>query len=200
MGRIIWAIRIFFLTLFSGEVAQQVHRILSGERLGSSEPTVPSSVTPPVSATRTATATGGGPAAVERPRTGAGPSRNDAISLLAALQREARLIDLVQETLDAYQDAQIGAAARDVLRDTRAVLQRMFDLQPVVDRPEGATVELGADVDHGQYRLTGSVSSQPPYRGRLVHHGWRAKRCDLPAWTGSASAAEVIAPAELEMN
>lgn len=202
MGRIIWAIRIFFLTLFSHDTAQLVHRILLGESLSApATPTAGPAAAAAPAATPTATQepappSGRGSAPAAPPRA----SRNDAVALLAALQREARLIDLVQESLDAYQDAQIGAAARDVLRDTRAVLQRMFDLQPVVDRPEGASVELGGEFDSGEYRLTGHVPGQPPYRGRLVHHGWRAKRCELPAWTGSPSAADVIAPAELEMN
>ena len=50
------------------------------------------------------------------------PRRSDAITLLAALQREARFVDLVQEPLGEYSDDQIGAAARDVLRDCREVL------------------------------------------------------------------------------
>ena len=40
------------------------------------------------------------------------PARSDAISLIAALQREARLLDIVTESLDGYTDAQIGAAAK----------------------------------------------------------------------------------------
>ena len=42
------------------------------------------------------------------------PQCNDAIALLATLQREARFVDLVNEALDGYADAQIGAAARRV--------------------------------------------------------------------------------------
>ena len=40
--------------------------------------------------------------------------------------REARFVDLVNESLDGYSDAQIGAAARDVLRDSKKVLDRLF--------------------------------------------------------------------------
>jgi len=40
---------------------------------------------------------------------------------------------------------------------------------------------------------------EPPYRGVLRHHGWRATRCELPTWTGSAQAATVVAPAEVEL-
>ena len=62
------------------------------------------------------------------------PVRNDAIGLLAALQREARFIDIVKEPLGDYSDAQVGAAARDVLRDCGAVLDRLFKLEPIVDK------------------------------------------------------------------
>jgi hypothetical protein len=51
---------------------------------------------------------------------------------LAALQREARLVDFVQEPIAAYSDAQIGAAVRDVHRGCAEVIERLFSLKPVV--------------------------------------------------------------------
>ncbi|MGV2334905.1 MAG UNVERIFIED_CONTAM: DUF2760 domain-containing protein [Planctomycetaceae bacterium] len=45
------------------------------------------------------------------------PQRSEAISLLATLQREGRLLDFLKEPIDAYSDAQIGAAVRDIHRD-----------------------------------------------------------------------------------
>ena len=64
-------------------------------------------------------------------------NRSDAITLLATLQREARFVDIVSEPLDGYSDAQIGAAARDVLRESGKVLNRLFSLKRVVDAEEG---------------------------------------------------------------
>jgi hypothetical protein len=128
------------------------------------------------------------------------PARSEAITLLAALQREARFVDFIQEPLGAYSDAQIGAAARDVHRDCGAVLERMFALQPIVDREEGAEIEVPAGFDPGRYRLTGNVAGEPPFRGPLVHHGWEATRCELPAWSGSKTSARVVAPAEVELK
>lgn len=127
------------------------------------------------------------------------PVRSEAISLLATLQREARFIDLVQESLDQYSDEQVGAAARDVLRDCRTVLDRLFDLQPALSHSEGETVQVPAGFDPGRFRLTGNVEGEPPFSGRLVHHGWQANRCQLPQWTGSESAARLVAPAEVEL-
>lgn len=128
------------------------------------------------------------------------PTRNDAITLLATLQREARFLDIVKEPLGDYSDAQVGAAARDVLRDCGAVLDRLFDLQPVVDQTEGDNLDLPKDYDAGRYRITGNVSGEPPYSGPLVHHGWEAKKCSLPQWTGSSDATRIVAPAELEVK
>ena len=54
------------------------------------------------------------------------PKRSEALTLLSALQREARLIDLVMEPLDGVEDAAIGAAVREVLRDSQKTLNRMF--------------------------------------------------------------------------
>ena len=135
--------------------------------------------------------------AVEAPR--AAPSASEALVLLAALQRESRLIDFLKEPLDAYSDAQIGAAVRDVHRDAAAALERWFGLRPVLEQAEGSPVEVPEGYAPADYRLTGRVSGTPPYRGTLQHHGWRATRCDLPAWTGPPEAAYVIAPAEVEL-
>jgi hypothetical protein len=125
--------------------------------------------------------------------------RSEALTLLAALQREARFVDLTQESLDQYSDAQVGAAARDVIRDCRAVLDRLFALQPVVVQEEGAQVEVPAGFDQGRYRMTGDVSGDPPFRGRLVRHGWEASKCELPVWSGSPQAARIVAPVEVEL-
>ena len=126
--------------------------------------------------------------------------RSDALSLLAALQREARFIDMVKEPLAQYSDAQIGAAARDVLRDCGRVLDRLFDLRPVVDQEEGSPIDVPAGYDAGRYRLTGNVGGVPPFRGRLVHHGWMAAHCEVPTWSGSPAASMILAPEEVEVS
>ena len=174
----IWlAIVSFFKVLFDAEFARGVRKLIEG---GSTE----TSATKPV-----ATA----PVAVM-------PHRSDAIALLATLQREARFVDLVNESLDGYSDAQIGAAARDVLRDSKKVLDRLFALQSVAKTEEGKPIEVPAGYDAGRYRLTGNVSRQPPLTGQLAHAGWQATKCDLPAWTGKPEAALIIAPAEVQVG
>ncbi|MGD0654182.1 MAG: DUF2760 domain-containing protein [Thermoguttaceae bacterium] len=128
------------------------------------------------------------------------PARSEAITLLAALQREARFVDFIQESLAGYSDAQIGAAVRDVHRDCNAVLQRLFALKPAVPQDEGSEMELPKGFDAGRFRLTGNVAGEPPLRGKLVHPGWEATKCELPTWTGSKDSARVIAPAEVEIK
>ena len=92
--RIILAFRVFFDTLFYASVAEQVTRIFGGGA-AIAAPTPRRSRQP-------------------APKT---PPRREAITLLAALQREARFVDFVQESLAGYTDAQIGAVARDIHRD-----------------------------------------------------------------------------------
>ena len=126
--------------------------------------------------------------------------RSDAIALLAALQREARFVDLVSEPLDGYSDAQIGAAARAVLSDCGKVLKRVFALEPVAEEAEGESVQVPDGYDTGRLRLTGDLSRQPPLTGTLVHAGWVAKQCEVASWTGGPDAALVVAPAEIEVR
>jgi len=133
------------------------------------------------------------PAAAPRPR-------SEALTLLSTLQREARFVDFVQEPLEGYSDAQVGAVARDVHRDCGKVLERLFALVPVAAQQEGDEIEVTAGFDPARYRLTGSVEGEPPFRGRLTHHGWEATRCDLPVWSGKEAAARIIAPVEVELK
>jgi len=128
------------------------------------------------------------------------PTRSDALTLLATLQRDARLIDFLMEDLAGYEDAHIGAAARDVHRACAAALERMFELRPLRYQEEGARVEIVAGYDPVQVTLTGNVTGQLPLRGILVHHGWQAMQCELPAWSGQEESARVIAPAEIEVQ
>src|SRR5262249_15954195 len=100
MQRIGIAIRAFFAALLSAAKAQQIKAALDGPAL----PKQHIDENPPPKAMPQATAT---------------PRRSEAITLLAALQREARLVDLVKQPLQDFSDEQIGAAARNVLNDCR---------------------------------------------------------------------------------
>ncbi len=186
MRRIWIAIKAFFVTLFSGDAAARVERALLGHaEPKETVPTAPSETRPAVTAPKPAP-----PKAV----------RSEALTLLATLQREARFVDFIQEPLDDYSDEQVGAAARDVHRQCRAVIERMFGLRPVVSDAEGAAIDVPSGFDAGKYRLTGKVAGQAPFRGQLAHHGWEAAKCDVPSWSGGKDSAMVVAPAEVEVK
>ncbi len=128
-----------------------------------------------------------------------GPQRTPAIELLATLQREGRLVDFLQEKLDGYSDAQVGAAVRDIHRDCAGALNRVFGIAPLLEQEEGAIVSLPAEVDPGAWKLTGNVAPGAE-SARLCHHGWKITRHELPAWTGRDTSAWVVAPAEVEIG
>ena len=121
-----------------------------------------------------------------------------ALQLLALLQRDARLIDFVQEDLAGHADADIGVAARLVHEGCRKVLREHFTLAPVRSEAEGSRVTLDAGFDAAAVRLTGNVVGQPPFRGTLSHRGWRATEVRLPK-TAAGHAADVLAQAEVEL-
>lgn len=180
MSRLFLAFRVFFAILFSAEVGTRVAGLLAAPAAEPAPPAKPE------------------PTAARPKPTPPKQQRSEALTLLATLQREARFVDLVQEPLDQYQDAQIGAAARDVLRDCQKVLERLFALQPLLSEGEGATIEVPAGYDPQRFRVVGNVSANPPLRGKLVHHGWTAAKCEMPVWTGSAESLLIVAAAEVE--
>jgi hypothetical protein len=195
MRRIWLAIRIFFLTLFKAEVARRVAEVLA-PAAAAKKALTPGTIADGPSPKGRGEHEAGPPAEMGEGRLAA---RSEAVTLLATLQREGRLVDFLQEPLEGYSDAQIGAAARDVHRQCGQVLQRLFALRPIVAAAEEAAIEVPAGFDGGRYRLTGNVAGGPPFHGRLVHHGWEAEKCQLPAWSGTPAAARVVAPVEVEL-
>jgi hypothetical protein len=181
------AFRAFFAALFNRQRAEAIRSALDAEQ-------------PPRLASGQPAETASAPAARQSAPTAAAPSRpvrSDAVTLLATLQREARLVDLIQEPLDQYSDAQIGAAARPCLAQCRSTLKRIFELRPLVDVPEGQQLEIPAAASPQRYQWVGDVSGAKA-AGKLVHPGWEASRCELAQWTGDAADANIVAPVQLE--
>jgi len=178
--RILLAFRTFFAVLFSGQTAQRVRGAL--EAAAEEKPQIEE------------------PKAKPEPDKPKPPQRSEALTLLAALQREARFVDFVKEPLDSYSDAQVGAAARDVHRGCAEVIERMFAPAAASEEEEGATVEVPAGFDPGAYKLVGNVQGEPPFHGKLTHHGWQAAKCDLPQWSGGEGSTRIIAPVEVELK
>lgn len=125
------------------------------------------------------------------------PAQNAAITLLATLQRDARLIDLIYENLDQYQDAQVGAAARPCLKQCRQSLDRILKIEKLVAANESDTIPVPADASVARFRWIGEAPASETATAKLVHPGWRAASVQLPQWSGQAADAEIIAPAQV---
>src|SRR5437764_12382072 len=84
--------------------------------------------------------------------------------LLAALQREGRLVDFLQQDAAGFSDEEVGAAARVVHTGCKKVLKEHLDFEPALKDAEGSTVTVPKGFDSQRIRLTGNVSGQPPFR------------------------------------
>lgn len=107
-------------------------------------------------------------------------SADAAVFTLVLLQREGRLVDFLQEPLEGFSDAQVGAAARQIQADCRRVLEKVFGVEALRQEAEGSQVAIPAGFDPRHVRLSGSAHAEPPCTGILRHRGWRASRVDLP--------------------
>jgi hypothetical protein len=122
-----------------------------------------------------------------------------ALWMLAALQREGRLIDFLQEDVTSFTDSEVGAAARVVHGGCRKVLTEYFLVEPVLSEPEGAQVTVPSGFDAERIRLTGKVAGQPPFAGALKHHGWVTRQVRFPTFSEKIDP-RVLAPAEVELT
>jgi hypothetical protein len=125
--------------------------------------------------------------------------RDGALALLALLQREGRFVDFVRDAVDGASDADIGAAAREVHRGCRKVLDQHLSIEPVMPGEEEAKVAVPKGFDPAEVRLIGEAKGEPPYRGTLRHHGWRVVDAKLPTLADGVDRM-VIAPAEVELG
>jgi Domain of unknown function (DUF2760) len=134
------------------------------------------------------------PAAVD---TAADATADGALRLLGLLQQEGRLIDFLEEDIEPYTDAQVGAAVRAIHGGCRKALHQRMQIERIYAEEDGAAVEVAGGFDAGAVRLTGNVRGVPPFRGVLQHGGWRASNVMLPKGAGIDPA--VLAPAEVEV-
>jgi hypothetical protein len=193
MGRLGLAFRAFFRVFNDATFADEARRLLlGGSGTTPRQPAVAEPTGKPV--------TPGVPALTPPAAPKPAPRRSDALTLLAVLQREARLVDFLKESIAGYPDDQVGAAVREIHRDAAAALDRMFALTPIRTEAEGAGVTVPAGYDAGRVRLVGNVTGAPPHAGTLAHAGWEATKVDLPEWSGTDASARVVAAAEVELR
>jgi Domain of unknown function (DUF2760) len=195
MSRIGVAFSSFFGLLFRGKLPPEAALYLPPE----AAPPGPPPALPPVVAAPPPSG-----AASDRPSSpsssaSSGASRADgALLLLGLLQREGRLVDFLRESLEQHPDAAIGAAVRDVHRGCRKVLEEHVRLEPVMPGSEDGPVVVPRGFDPTEVRLIGLASGEPPFRGTLVHHGWRAIDVRLPTLSDGVDR-RVVAPAEVRL-
>jgi len=120
------------------------------------------------------------------------------VHLFAVLQREGRLMDFLQEDLDRYEDAQIGAAVRSIQENCKQTVKRYLSPEPVMRQEEGETVKIEDGFDRQAIKLVGNVGDRPPFTGILRHRGWQLRSVTLPELS-EAENPDLIAPAEIEI-
>ncbi len=217
MSRFILAFVCFFRLLFTGKLPASAAPRLPAEalpRLGAPtpEPDVPDvierepgkafMVEPAATKAEAHSATSPAAAkpAVAKPAVAVGEAhREGALALLGLLQREARLVDFLQEDLDEASDEQIGAVVRDIHRSCKKVLADHVKLEAVMPGEEDAAVTVPRGFDPIEVKLVGAVDGQPPFKGVMRHHGWRAVDVHFPELSEGIDR-HVLAPAEVEIS
>ncbi len=119
--------------------------------------------------------------------------------LLGLLQREGRLLDFLQQDIADFDDEDIGAAARQVHEGCRRALQRHGQVEPLREEAENSRIEIAADYSASEVKLSGQVSGDGPYRGALLHRGWRVRELNLPQVMAGHDVT-IVAPAEVEVS
>jgi hypothetical protein len=120
------------------------------------------------------------------------------IRFLTLLQRDGRLLDFLLEDVASATDMDLGAGVREIHRQCQKTLREHLVLEPVLDKEENTTVEIPAGFDPSAIRLTGNVTGQPPFKGTLIHRGWRVQEIRLPA-LAEGHDHFVLQPAEVEL-
>jgi hypothetical protein len=182
MSRLSTAFRAFFGSLSSQTTASRVAAALANQ----ATPTVAPALLPAAPS----------PAAAPAPQR---PAQSEAITLLATLQREARFVDFLKEDLAGFDDAQIGAVAREIHRDCGLVLDRLFAIAPIAPVADGEQISELSQLDQTQYQLAGRGLGTAT-TGTVRHVGWQATKQEVPIWSGKLSAARIICPAEVEVR
>jgi hypothetical protein len=194
MSRVALAFSCLFSLLFRGRLPAAAARYLpSGAALPAPAEAMP--FLPPVAPAPVPASTTSPSAPSASPADG---RVEGALLLLGLLQREGRLVDFLRESLDQHADAAIGAAVRDIHRGCKKVLDEHVRLEPVMPGQEEGPVVVPRGFDPAEVRLIGKASGEPPFRGILVHHGWRALGLTLPTVSESFDR-RVLAPAEVRL-
>jgi len=120
------------------------------------------------------------------------------LRVLALLQRDGRLIDFLMEQIDGFDDAQIGAAVRDIHAKCRKSIIEHFTIEPI-GGTEGTSLQVHVGYDPATTRLVGQVAGSGPWKGSIVHSGWQASSVKIPEIPGAFAEVPVLHPVEVEV-
>jgi hypothetical protein len=153
--------------------------------------------TPPVPVASPAPAPA--PIAIQPPAPTTNQAEAEIVAFFGLLQEKGRLVDFLMEDVTAYEDAEVGAAARVIHQGCRQVLQQYFKISAISEAQEGTEVTVPAGYSPDQYRLVGKLTGEPPFTGTLLHKGWKTEFVKLPRIVVTERL-PAIAPAEVELK
>lgn len=125
------------------------------------------------------------------------------LHFISSLQEKGRLVDFLMDDISRYSDEQVGAAARVVHQGCAVVLKEQLAVMPIHSGSEGEEFALKSGFNVAEWRLVGKVGGEAPFKGTVLHRGWKVERFNLVRDINLSQAKEaqsqVIAPAELEL-
>lgn len=102
------------------------------------------------------------------------------VAFIGLLQEKGRLVDFLMDDVAVYDDSRVGAAARVVHYGCREVLHEHFKVTPISSAEEGSQVTVPEGYAADEYRLMGKITGNPPFKGVLLHKGWKTESVKLP--------------------
>ena len=120
-----------------------------------------------------------------------------ACALLSLLQKEARLIDFIQEDLSDVDDQQMGSVSKLIHKDLNRVFSQYVKIEAVADVNEGESIHIAEGYSNREFKLIGNVDVKAPFDGVLRHKGWLVSKMNLPK-RAKKDQTRVIMAAEVE--
>jgi hypothetical protein len=139
------------------------------------------------------------PVPIRPPAPTANQAEAEIVAFFGLLQEKGRLVDFLMEDIAAYDDSEVGAAARVIHQGCRQVLQEYFKVSAISEAQEGTQITVPAGYSADQYRLIGKLIGEPPFTGTLLHKGWKTEFVKLPR-IANTERLPSIAPAEVELK
>lgn len=139
------------------------------------------------------------PVPIRPPAPTANQAEAEIVAFFGLLQEKGRLVDFLMDDIAAYEDSEVGAAARVIHQGCRQVLQEYFKVSAISEAQEGTQITVPAGYSADEYRLVGKLIGEPPFTGTLLHKGWKTEFVKLPRIVNMERLPS-IAPAEVELK